>query len=164
MTSREKIIIGLMGAALAWAAWTLLAPSGKTGAKRVALKAAANPLAGFADNTHLALRVAELRPSERAILERSAAAWPASPFAARVTATRPVADLTGTIRYSGYLRLGDEVFAILNNREYRVAESVDPGDFVVEAIHPDHVVLTASSGGRRMTVALENPEKREARP
>ena len=66
--------------------------------------------------------------------------------------------------YTGYVQVGAQQFAILNGREYRVSEPVAQTDFRVESIRPEQVVLVSSTGGRRLTIALEtSKEKRKSK-
>ncbi len=165
MTMREKVLIAAMGIAVVYAGVTLIRPPSPR-------KAAAPPdgtpaptdLQVFADAARGGVTASQPQPGERMMLERSLVVWTSSPFSAGVPAAvtsaalRAGAPRAPVFRYTGFLRQGEVRFAILNGREYRVADPVMPGDFVVVSIDADRVVLSAKGGGRKMSVAMEKPE------
>ena len=156
MTTREKVIVLGMAVAVVWAGTTV----GLDYCRK-------NRTATLAD-----LRKAEIRAfvegqrlsaPEVAALDEAAAAWAPSPFLDRAVAAEPVEAPVQQFRYTGFIQVGRQQFAIVNGREYRVAEPVAQTDFRVDEIQPDHVMLVSGSGGRRMTVALQTTvEKKES--
>lgn len=171
MTLRERIIVGLMVATVAYggyAASRLMirrsAPDARVDVGRT------SDLREFAAAARLSVTATRPRPGEYEVLDKAAAPWKVSPFQewspppAPVARPAVVAPVVPVFHYTGFVRQGEMRFAILNGHEYRAGEAVAPGDFMVVSVEPDRVVLAAKSGGRQMTVALERAEQKRGEP
>ena len=129
---------------------------------RIALRQA--EIRGFAESRQAQVAPLRLSERERMVLNEAVSAWAPSPFIDRETLAAAVEEPVQQFFYTGFIQLGDQQFAILNGREYRVAEPVAQTDFRVESIEPDKVLLVSLSGGRRVTVALKTSKgKRESK-
>jgi hypothetical protein len=163
MTRRERVIVWIMcGTVVCGGVW-----SGSDYLQRQvrgSRRAAELPaVESFAEAQRRLLDAARLHHTARWVLDQAATPWAASPFLDRVEAMRPLGQPVQAFVYGGYIQVGEQRFAIINGREYRIGESIAPTDFIVEAIEPDRVVLHAESGGRRVTEALHSiAQKRES--
>ncbi len=164
MSTRERWLIWGMIGAVVFGGYTLIAHAvrAQTTARRAA--AAASDVGEFAATTRRSVARLRLTPEEQFVLDRTIADWPDSPFFDRPDAARPLAEKPQDVRYTGYLHVGTTRLAIINGREYRVTETVEATDFVVESIDADHVVLGAKGGGRRVSVALKETEPTREKP
>lgn len=164
MTRREQVLVIGMAAAvlggLGSLAWDHFKRQG--GATRLAGER--TELLSFVDGQRGMLRGMRLGPRERLVLDQANGPWAASPFLAEVARERPTEERMTRFVYTGFIQIGSHQFAILNGREYRVADTVQASDFVVEAIQPDHVILVAATGGRRITVDLQTSNAERKTP
>ena len=171
MTTRERIVLALMGATVLWGGyavsrslWLRQAPERRADASQT------SDLRDFAAAARLSVTATRPRPDEYAVLNKAMEPWTNSPFAVWVPApvVKPEARIAAprepVFRFTGFVRVGEVRFAILNGREHRVGDAVSPGDFVVQSIEPDRVVLAAKGGGRQLTVALERTEQKKGEP
>ena len=164
MTTRERVLIVAMAGAAAGGAATLGA--GYYQKNRASVKTALlqNEIRDFAARQRAQMVPLRLTARERMALDEAVADWAQSPFIDREALATAVEEPVQQFFYTGFIQLGDQQFAILNGREYRVAEPVAQTDFRVESIEPDKVLLVSLSGGRRVTVALKTSKgKRESK-
>ena len=164
MTTRERVLIVAMAGAAVWGAATLGA--GYYQKNRASVKTALlrDEIRVFAEQHRALAAPLRLSGPERRVLNEAIAAWAESPFIDREAAATAVAEPVQQFFYTGYVQIGAQQFAILNGREYRVSEPVAQTDFRVESIRPEQVELVSSSGGRRLTIALEtSKEKRKSK-
>jgi len=154
MTTREKIIIGLMCVTIAYGAYELLSSD-----------AAKEKPPGAATNSTIELQNTVAKISQQLVKEEtqhdrqymaSAAAveWPKDPFiqsteplkktlAAPVEKekTAPPARDTLNLFYSGFLEVGELKLAIINGLEYTEGEALETTGYYVRSIAPRHVVI-----------------------
>lgn len=166
-------MVVLMAAALSYAAFELIRPAGRrkdTASSRPATAASGTDLNMFAEAARAGVMASRPRPVDIAMIERAADLWAPSPFAvwkpsvATSATAEASAQRTPDFRFTGYLSHGEARFAILNGREYRVGDTVKPGDFTVRSIDPDRVILVAKSGGRQVSIAKEKAELTKEEP
>lgn len=159
MNSREKFILGICGAAVAWAAVVELPAilrSGQSGDARV------DPQAVVIE-VRTATQSRQLNTLDRHVLDlvNNRGEWAKNPFIAperlneirardgsrRTTETLPV--------YMGFFRIAEHVFAVIDGVEYRVGEELTNADFRVVGIEPDRVELTRPGSRDNLTLNLE---------
>ena len=163
MTTREKVIVLGMAVAVVWAGTTVGLDYYRKNRAATLADLRKAEIRAFAEGQRALAAPLRLSAPEVAALDEAAAAWAPSPFLDRAVAAEPVEAPVQRFRYTGFIQVGRQQFAIVNGREYRVAEPVAQTDFRVDEIQPDHVVLVSGSGGRRMTVALQSiVEKKES--
>lgn len=161
MTRREQVLVVAMAGALVWGASSMVLGFARSRGSESRLLTEKEELRHFADQQRTLMSALQLSSRERTVLNDAANGWASSPFLPTSARTRPDERIMD-FHYTGYLQVGEQHFAIINGHEYRAADQVRSSDFVVEEIHPDHVVLAAGPGGRRMTVALQTSNaKRE---
>ena len=163
MTTRERVLILAMAGAALWGGTTVgldyyqkNRAEAKTDLQRAEIRS-------FAEAQRARAVPLRLTDPERTMLDEAVASWSQNPFLDRAARVQPVEEPAARFHYTGFIQIGVQQFAILNGREYRLAEPVAQTDFRVDSIQPDQVVLVSSSGGRRITVALQTSnEKRES--
>jgi len=166
-------MVVLMVAALGYAAVELIRPAGRrkdSASARASPAADGAELKAFAEAARASVMASRPQPVEVATIERAADPWAPTPFAvwtpsvATSAVAGAAAERTPDFRYTGFLSHGEIRFAILNGREYRVGDTVKPGDFTVRSIEPDRVTLAAGSGGRQVSIAKEKAELTKEEP
>ncbi len=162
MTKREQILVMAMAAAVVWGASSIVLGVMKDRHDENSPANSRLALLGFAETQRATLQQLRLAEREKIVLDEALAPWVTSPFLAEATRASLAGERLASFDYTGFMQVGDQQFAIVNGREYRVSDVVRSSDFVVESIHPDHVVLASGSGGRRVTVDLQtlNPERK----
>ena len=164
MTKRERVLVWAMGGAVVWVgvSFGLDSIQSTGGAAKARQQEAA--IRAFAEAQRAKMVPLRLQAQEKRVLDQAVAEWAGSPFIDRVTDAQPLAGRPAPLLYTGFIQLGAHQIAILNGREYQVSDPVGTGDFRVEDIQPDHVVLISGSGGRRMTIALQAYKGRKEKP
>ena len=158
MSTREKALVIAMAGVLVWGASSVVLGyvrqhNGSSGQHQQH-----EELLGYAERQRALLDHLRLAGRERMVLDEAVSSWADSPFLDEPSRARAIEERVQTFRYTGHVSVGNERLAILNGREYRIADPVRATDFIVESIHPDHVVLAPESGGRRMTIDLANSQ------
>ena len=153
MTSREKIIVGIMLLTVGYGAIELLLPRTKAGT--------AAPVAQSTEglNTFIS-KVAEAAKgatseSSAHVIQLAEANWKQDPFmvirkaapqaaekAASKEPQRPLPNMT----YSGFLEIGGKRLAIINGMEYEAGERLGTGGLTVKSVLPTKVIMTSSQG------------------
>ena len=154
MTTREKIIVGLMVLTVGYGAIELLLPRAKVmpstslpaqsveGLNAFITKVADAVKAGTSDAGTLAIQKAE-------------AAWKQDPFMVIRKATSQVAEKAASkeplrpvpnMTYSGFLEIGAKRLAIINGMEYEAGDRLGTGGFTVKSVLPTKVIMTSSQG------------------
>lgn len=162
MTRREQILVMAMAGTVVWGTAAMVMGYMRSHGSGARMQTEKQALREFADQQRTLMNALLLTARERDVLDEVMAGWAPTPFLLMAARTRPDERIMD-FNYTGYLQVGDQHFAIINGHEYRPADPVRSSDFVVEDIHPDHVILAAGPGGRRMTVALQtSTAKRES--
>jgi hypothetical protein len=89
----------------------------------------------------------------RAILEKAASPWELNPLAELSIETAVVQE-SGEPQfvYSGFALMQGRKIAIINGREYRNGDQLPFGNYVVESITTNNVILRNSADGNRKSV------------
>jgi len=148
MTTREKIIIGLMVLAVGYGVYTvfLSGPQEVTAFKGDDdrdLKALKVFITKVADKTKN-----DLSKQQIYVLQKAQIEWKQDPLLQikqkmsmeEKEESRPLV-LESKILYTGFLQMGDKRLAILNGLEYEQGDRLESVDLIVRSIHPDHVVI-----------------------
>lgn len=160
MNVRERILLAAMVGAVGWGAGAAVTSLYRKSRTTGPIEDQVRELKEFAAITRQSVAATEPSAHERQVIEKAESPWANSPFTARAAPAAAVAFPAESARepafkFTGYVRQGDRSIAILNGREYRIAEAIPSTDFVVQAIETDRVVLTSKSGGRQIIIALE---------
>jgi len=166
MSTREKIIIGLMVLAVMYGAYTVFLsdPQKETafkGGGDKELEALNSFITKVADKTKNSLSNEQVY-----VLQKAQIDWTQDPLLqiqpkvskAEQAARRPLV-LDSKIIYTGFLQMGDKRLAILNGTEYEIGDILEPGDLIVRNIHPNHVVIgSAAVKNKKLIVPMEEIE------
>jgi hypothetical protein len=171
MSNREKIIIGLMIAAVLYGGFELI--FAKRGADRT--PAALEDLSGFVAEMGALAAASEGAGSESYVIEKAAADWKRDPFVpapmvaeyeAKTSDTGVVGEALKVIQggelgltYTGYLLSGENSLAIVNGLEYEVGETLEmPGGYIIMDIKPGQVEIAQEGTANKIVIPLDEPE------
>ena len=147
MTTREKILVGLMCLAILYGAYELFwTPSTRKASKQPVIPTGED-MRTFAGEVKQKL-VKEKVPEEATYrIDKASTGWAKDPFlqtTVPLTDKRPVdASPNPTVQthvelpdliYTGYLQMGDKMMAVINGMEYAVGESLGVDDLYVKHI------------------------------
>lgn len=164
MTSREKIIVGLMLLVVAFGAYELLlAPkpggspfkSAHEGLESlnafIAKVATANQKGGLAESDAYIIKLAETAWERDPMLVISKKAAPKPVETVKPTEPPPTVDLV----YTGYMEMDDKALAIINGMEYETGDIIEPGALLIRRIYPNKIEVVATErGGKTFTIPL----------
>jgi len=165
MVKREKILLGVLAATLAVAgALQLSSPGGPGGP---APQGVAAPSGLNMDEVLQSVELAKL-PAERAyritLLADNATGDPFYGGRGGLSQDEGQGGQTGAVEfvYSGYIKIGPKIFAVINGVEYAHGDEVAEGGYVVQAIDKNSVLLERTDGpsGRKFTrrvLLVEDP-------
>ena len=158
MGAREKILVGLMVLAVLYGAFELLigppeksGPDEKSGQEIESARKMAEKIDTRIDR-------AQLTAIQKNTLKLAAQQWERDPFyvlpeekslAANDSGSR---GNFGSLKYTGYLEVGDRKMAIINGVEYRMGERLEKGSGVVKQITPGRVIIESERTGERSAV------------
>jgi hypothetical protein len=165
MTTREKIIVGLMILAIIYGVYTVFFAAPR---EAVPVSRGDKELATL--NTFIT-KVAEktktgMSDEQSYILQKARAEWKQDPFVQiQPKLTREEQEerqplvLKSKILYTGFMQMGDKQLAIINGMEYEVGDRLGPAGLVVRTINPNHVVLAApDKKNKTVTLPMEEIE------
>jgi hypothetical protein len=152
MTSREKIIVGIMLITVGYGAVELFLPRDKAVAPLP--MQSTESLSAFIGKVADAVKVATADASS-VVIQKAEAAWKQDPFMvirkpqappaekslAKET-TRPLPAMT----YSGFLEIGSKRLAIINGMEYEAGDKLSAGGVTIKSVLPNKVIMTSSQG------------------
>ena len=148
MAKREKIILFLMVLSVLFYGvyYFSIKPSG-TGIERPEKKEA--KLNQFVSDIAVRLKKKDISRTDKYIISMAKKEWAGDPFlqAELLLDSQPEQErveasaLNVNFIYSGYLEMGDNRLAVINNMEYVVGEELDPGGYIVKSISPAQVVI-----------------------
>ena len=164
MTGREKIVIAAMAVVVAYGAYQYLAPGPKD--VRATIGGAGKKRgAPFEEEIREKLKKLDINPADACIIARGGAKWPANPFfhgnlkmpekEAVEKKTIPMAAAGRRLKFSGYIKAGDKILAIINGMEYEVGEFLMGEGLFVKSIFPDRVVVARVDSPDDITLALD---------
>jgi len=89
------------------------------------------------------------------ILQKAVTQWKQDPFWVEEIETpvlieekKPVEQQDFSLRYTGYLKAGNTMLALIDGMEYEVGDSIENKEIIVDAITADRVTLKTASGGQ----------------
>ncbi|MGD9045845.1 MAG: hypothetical protein PVG06_19185 [Desulfobacterales bacterium] len=167
MTTREKIIVGLMLLTVVYGVYTVFFEGkGKSGTQEITAISATTQLENL--NAFIT-KVAEaskagLSEEDKYIIELAETEWKQDPLINAELTDRPKADIPKPvpkvetpdleITYTGFMQMGDIKFAIINGVEYAIGDRLEQGDYTVSRITPSRVVIVGPNK-KRYTFKLE---------
>jgi len=160
MTTREKIIVGLMVLAVGYGVYALFfekPPGPETLQTQTGLDSLNTFITKVAETTKSGLSEADSY-----VIQQAESQWYQDPMVTIRTKTESEvkekeaeaqAPLpTVKIVYSGYLQMGDKRLAIINGMEYEAGDELIQGGYVVRNISPIRVVLATTPDGQRTII------------
>lgn len=148
MSTREKVIVGLMLLAIIYGAYTVFfsAPQEETASLNGSNKDLETLnlfISQISDKTNNGLTEAQVYA-----LQKAQTNWEQDPMMTiepkltqeEIAARRPLV-LKNQILYTGFLQMGDKRLAILNGIEYEIGDRLEPDGLIVRNISPNHVVV-----------------------
>jgi hypothetical protein len=153
MTSREKIIVGIMLLTVGYGAVELLLP--RTPSVTSPPVQSTENLNVFIGKVADAVKVATADASSM-VIQKAEAAWKQDPFMAiRKAQPPPVAEKAPAketqrplpaMTYSGFLEIGSKRLAIINGIEYEAGDKLSVGGLTLKTVLPNKVIMTSSQG------------------
>lgn len=148
MTGREKILLALMGAAMAGAGiqfgLSLLGPAAPSGQADALQEARA-----VAGEVTARLQSLPLSEGQRYVLATALRPASRNPFTLPESGLTPPASAdaasAGGLLYSGYVQVGKEKLAIVGGLEYGVGDTLPNTGDVIRAIRSDALILYSPS-------------------
>ena len=95
------------------------------------------------------------------IIAKAEARWEKDPFLRQSLPTKktkqgPITVTDGPeLIYSGYLEMGKECIAIINDMEYEAGELMEKEGYIVRAVKPKTVILESEGDGERIILRLQ---------
>lgn len=169
MGKREKILVFLMIAAIAFGAYELFLSS-PVGRNRPAPGPAPRTASEIAGTIAKQAQEAELDRPRQYVLELAAMPWENNPFYLRPEAREKGLQTPGgqkkepSFTYTGYLEIGDRRMAIINGLEYAAGDEIENEAAIVHSITPRHVVIDLKETGRKITVPYSRQKTEEKAP
>jgi hypothetical protein len=162
MTSREKIIVGLMLLTVIYGVYAVFF-EGKGGTPKIAHISATKELEKL---NPFITKVAEasragLSNEDKYIIKLAVAEWKQDPLISAELKDRPESEIQKAkqaapvstpdlnIAYTGFMQMGDIKFAIINGLEYATGERLEQGDYILRSITPSRVVIVSTGPGKK---------------
>ena len=166
LTTRQMIILGVMGVVILFAAYELFFAKGK---KPVTIDAGKNitELNTFISEMTVAIGKDTPSPVDAYMIKRAEAGWARDPFYERNTykdwaVTKDPAQAGGAsaqknqFNYTGYVALGNKQIAIINGIEYGVGDALDVEGYILKKIHPSKIIIFNKESRRFFDVLLQD--------
>jgi hypothetical protein len=172
---REKVILIAALVAMIYAAYVLFfsaAPLLTVGNPEKQLK----DVRAFALDISTRLAKGDTSSTDIYIVTRAATEWDKKPFlisehpidTGRPTAEADVPGQTVPFTYTGYLKVGDKILAVISGMEYEIGETLDSGGYRIRDISMAHVIIEKSDDKTILMLAMEEtsmpPLKGESEP
>lgn len=156
MTTREKIIVGVMILTVIYGAYTLFFSANTAVAPQATRAEPVADLQKFVIQVAQNLQKTTPTETETHNLEQASRNWQKDPFLRSVAALttelerslpveevkeKPIPVETPDLRYSGFLQMGAKRMAIINGMEYEEGEMLPASGYFVRSISPKSVVV-----------------------
>lgn len=154
-SKREKILLAVMGAAIVIAAVYLMWPS-KTPRSLEMTPEKLSDSKKAAEAQLQSIERIKLSPREMHAVRDAQAGWPRDPLAPKPPEAEAAVE-RDKFFYTGYVRIGDRVLAVINGREYQIGEQLESGGFEVAEISPEAVVLMGVVRKNKVRIPYQDP-------
>jgi hypothetical protein len=152
MTTREKIIVGIMLLTVGYGAVELFLP--RTQPVTPLTVQSTEGLNAFISKVADAVKAATSDASAL-VIQKAEASWKQDPFmvirkaqtiaAEKSSPKEPVRPLPA-MTYSGFLEIGSKRLAIINGMEYEAGDKLSVGGVTIKSVLPNKVIMTSSQG------------------
>ena len=165
MTNREKIIVALMLLTVVYGVYTVFF-EGKGSVEPIAATGSAQELENL--NSFIT-KIAEaskagISEEDKYIIELAETEWKQDPLISVNLTNKPESEIQKSkevtqvsipdlkVSYTGFMKMGDKTFAIINGLEYTAGDPLEPGDYMVRSITPTQVVIVSSRDSKQRFV------------
>jgi hypothetical protein len=172
MTTREKIIVGLMLLTVAYGVYAVFfeGKEGKTKSQEIMAFSSTEQLESLST---FITKVAEaskagLSKEDEYIIQQAEAGWKQDPLISVELKDRPESELQDAkqvtrvpipdlnVSYTGFMQMGERKFAIINGVEYTSGDRLEQGDYILRSITPRQVVIVSTGRSKqKFTFPLE---------
>jgi len=158
MTKRERMLLGIMGAAVIAGAGMFLMPGpGRVGLPK-GQDAAVTVAKSNAEAQAKMVKEAGASPLEAQVADMALRPWNTRVFYDKSLDIRgDTARDTSMPVYTGYVEVGALRLAIIDGYEYREGDELETGGFLVEQITPPQVTLRGIDNGKFVRLPYQDP-------
>ena len=166
MTNREKIIVGLMLLTVVYGVYTIFFEGKSSVEPAAAIGSSAKELENL--NAFIA-KIAEasragISEEDKYIIERAETEWKQDPLISVNLTNKPESEIQKNkevtqvsipdlkVSYTGFMKMGEKTFAIINGLEYAAGDALEQGDYTVRSITPTQVVIVSSRDSKQRFV------------
>lgn len=158
MSGREKIIIGLMIGSVIYGGYHFWGQyRSKINIHVLAPKIIENKLGIVKESDRVVLS-----EKEKYILNQASSAWTRDPFIAPLSqqkfAPKMLPPAPKDLKYSGYVRMGERILAIIDGMEYQVGESLLRSPYLISDISPRQVIIALPDGINPTHIPIRDAE------
>lgn len=171
MTTREKVIVGIMCLTVVYGAYDLFGGGGKK--TQPAVRTQERPMEDvrrFATDMTQRMAAQRISAEHRHIIDQAGAEWTKDPFigsvaslgaqpeAVREPVRRPSASTptAPVFAYTGFLQVGTEKLAIINGMEYARGDALGTGGHYVQGISAQRVTIGVVNSPETIHVPLRD--------
>lgn len=154
MTTREKIIVGVMCLTIVYGAYELFGARMDRKTTTAAKDKPVQSLQSFVADVTKKLIGEKIANEYQYIIAKADNNWPKDPFIQTTTPLKSKNVVQSTVEqpskqsqrfpefiYSGFLQLGDTKIAVINGMEYASGEALDTKGYFVKNISPQFVII-----------------------
>ncbi|MDA8138958.1 MAG: hypothetical protein M0036_09930 [Desulfobacteraceae bacterium] len=170
MTTREKIIVGVMCLTIAYGAYDLMGPRAS---KKPNAKPESNTMEEqrkFAAEVTQKMASGKLSQAYQYLVQQAGADWTKDPF---IPSTQPLKQQAPSAQsaekkdqeskkpmfvFTGFLQLGETKIAVINGVEYAVGDSLGVDGYYLRSVSADKVVIGRTDGSETIHLTLNEFE------
>ncbi len=171
MTTREKIIVGIMCLTIVYGAYELIFSGGtRPGPSPSPARSSTGELKSFVAEITGKLSTEKVTADYQHMIRQAGTDWTKDPFIHSSAPLKKRLSLTGAApkkstnriapkyTYSGYIQLGETRLAIINGMEYAIGEQLPDKTYFVKAISTKKVVIAKVKGGETIQILITDTE------
>lgn len=107
---------------------------------------------------------AGISEADKYIIDRAETEWSQDPLISVNLTNRPESEIQKSkevtqvsipdlkVSYTGFMKMGDKTFAIINGVEYAAGDPLEQGDYMVRSITPSQVVIVSARDSKQRFV------------
>lgn len=167
MTTREKVIVGLMCLTIIYGAWELIGNRKKAGPTVAANENPVEDARKFINDFSKKLAAENGTDKYAGIIDKAGEDWSKDPFLLQSDALKNEKEIKKPAKameiiqpiphftYTGFLEVGNAKLAIINGSEYAAGDSLNVDDYYVKTITPQRVVIAQTKGPETLELLLQ---------
>lgn len=158
MTKREKMLLGIMGAAVIVGGALFTMTGGGRGGLTKGPDKLVTQARTNAEAQAKAVKTAGANPMEAHVADMALRPWNTKVFYEKSLDIKSDAARDASMpMYSGYVEVGALRLAIIDGYEYREGDELETGGFLVERITPPQVTLRGVDNGKFVQLPYQDP-------